>query len=58
MPLLLVDIFDRLKLLDEITLLEILGITSEDLVERFQDIIEDKADELEEELEDEDPSTD
>lgn len=52
MSLTLVDIFNRLRRLDEITLLEILDITSEDLVDRFQDLIEDKADELEEELED------
>ena len=42
----------RLQRLDEITLLEVLDISSEDLVERFKDFIEDKADELEEDLED------
>lgn len=52
MPLTLPEICDRLKSIDEVTLLEILNITSEDLVERFQDLIEEKADNLEEELED------
>ncbi len=37
--------------MDEITLLEVLEITSEDLVERFEDFIEEKADQLEEDLE-------
>lgn len=37
----------RLKQLDEITLMEVLEITSEDLVERFSDRIEDRFDELE-----------
>jgi len=49
----LVDIFDRLKRVDEVSLLEILNITSEDIVERFQDIIEEFADELEREFEEE-----
>ena len=53
MPLTLEEIKDRLKLQDEISLLEILEINSEDLVERFQDKIEDKADELEPDLEEE-----
>jgi hypothetical protein len=52
MPLTLPEICDRLKSIDEVSLLEILNITSEDLVERFQDLIEEKADNLEEELED------
>jgi hypothetical protein len=52
MPLTLPEICDRLKSIDEVSLLEILNITSEDLVERFQDLIEERADNLEEELED------
>ena len=44
------DISQHLKQLDEITLLELLGVSSEDLVDRFQDIIEDKADVLDLEL--------
>jgi len=36
------DVSDRLKQIDELTLVEMLGITSEDLVDRFSDIIEHK----------------
>lgn len=43
---------ERLKRIDEISLLEVLGITSEDLVERFADVIEDRFDELVEEMDD------
>lgn len=53
MPLTLPDICNKLKEVDEITLLEVLEISSEDIVERFQDRIEDQADRLEKELEDE-----
>ena len=53
MPLTLNEIYDKLKDIDEITLLEILNITSEDLVERFQDEIDEQADRLEKELQDE-----
>ena len=53
MPLTLPEISDRLKRVDEVSLLEVLNISSEDIVERFQDIIEENADELEKELEDE-----
>jgi hypothetical protein len=47
----LTDALDRLKQLDEITLMEILEISSEDIVDRFVDVIEDKLDQLEEDLE-------
>lgn len=57
MSLTLRDVQDRLKLLDEITLLEVLDISSEDLVDRFADRIEEKIDELEVELTD-DPEED
>ena len=50
MPLLLHEIKERLKDLDEITLLELLDITSEDLVEMFSDKIEENADKLEQEV--------
>lgn len=46
------ELKERLKRLPEIDLLEVLEISSEDLVERFQDLIEDKFDELAEELQD------
>ena len=38
---------ERMTRLDEITLLEVLNISSEELVERFADKIEDKFEELE-----------
>ena len=44
------DICDKLKQLDEITLLEVLDISSEDIVDRFLDSIEDRFDELAEEF--------
>jgi hypothetical protein len=46
------DLKDRLKHLDEVTLLEVLNISSEDLVERFSDFIEDRFDQLHAELDD------
>ena len=51
------DVRDRLKNLDEITLLEVLDISSEDIVDRFADKIEIKLDELEIELDDEEEDT-
>jgi hypothetical protein len=44
---------DRLKLQDEISVLEVLEITSEELVDRFNDKIESKLDYFLEDLEDE-----
>ena len=41
------DICDKLKRLDEVTILELLEINSEEIVNRFQDKIEDIADYLE-----------
>jgi len=38
--------------LDEITLLELLGINSYDIVERFEDLIENNYDKLMKEIED------
>lgn len=51
MALTLHDIVKRLAQLDEITLLELLNITAEDIIERFSDVIEDNADRLEKEVE-------
>ena len=42
----LTEVVERLKEIDEIDLLEALNITSEDLVDRFSDVIEDKQDKL------------
>lgn len=53
MALTLTDIKERLLRFDEVTLLEILHISSEDIIDRFEDIIQERADELEEELQDE-----
>ena len=50
MTLTFVDICDRLSNLDEVTLLEVLDISSEEKFVRFQDKIEEKADQLEEDL--------
>lgn len=49
------DIKEKLKQLDEVTLMEVLEITSEDLVERFVDIIEQKEEALENDLDDSTP---
>lgn len=54
MPLLIPEIAEKLKDWDEITLLEVLGITAEDLVDRFYDKIEDKYETLREEFDEED----
>ena len=40
-PLTLVELRERLKSLDEVALLELLNISSEDLVKAFSDFIED-----------------
>jgi hypothetical protein len=49
------DIKDKLKQLDEVTLMEVLEITSEDLAERFVDRIEQKQETLEIDLDDSTP---
>ena len=46
------DVCDRLKQQDEISVLEVLEITSEELVDRFNDKIEEKLDYFVEDLED------
>ena len=46
------DICDKLNRLDEVTILELLEINSEEIVAKFQDKIEDMADYLEELLDD------
>jgi hypothetical protein len=48
------DLKEKLKQLDEITLMEELEISSEDLVERFEDHIEVKFDRLVREYEEDD----
>jgi len=51
MALTLIDISDRLKQLPEVELLELLDISSEEIVDRFMDRIEENADNLEREVE-------
>ena len=46
------DLCHRLKQLDEVTLLELLHIRSDEIVERFEDVIIRKSFELREELAD------
>lgn len=46
------EVNERLLRLDEVSLLEVLDVSSEDIVERFQDLIESKYDTLVGELED------
>ena len=40
----------QLKQLDEIELVELLGVNSEDLIERFSDIVEDNVEKFDEAL--------
>lgn len=47
-----VELLARLKHVDEVSLLEILNISSEEIVDRFEDLIELKYDELSKEYED------
>ena len=45
-PLTLEELKERLSRFDEVTLLEMLGVDSEELVEAFTDLIESKYDKL------------
>lgn len=47
-----VELKEKLLQYDEVTLLELLDITSEELVSRFEDIIDDRYEELLEKIED------
>jgi len=49
------EIKDKLKQLDEVTVMETLEITSSDLVDRFTDRIEEKQDTLENDFDDSTP---
>jgi len=51
MSLTIHDIADLLKREDCVTILELLDIDSEELVNRFIDVLEDRADKIEKELE-------
>lgn len=50
MSLTLVELCEKLQDLDEITLMERLGVNSEELVSRFIDVVEENYDELIEEF--------
>lgn len=50
------ELKERLKTLDEITLLEVLNLSSEDLVETFESRIEARMDEFMHEFENDDDS--
>lgn len=41
------DVMQRLKHLDEISLIELLELTSDQIVDRFEDIIEENYDDIE-----------
>ena len=49
------EIKDKLKQLDEVTLMETLEITSSDLVDRFADRVEEKQDTLENDFDESTP---
>jgi hypothetical protein len=49
------DLIEKLKQLDEVTLMELLEITSEDLVDRFRDLIEKQQDTLENDFDESTP---
>ena len=57
MNLTLEELKEQLKNLDELTLLEKLEITSEELVETYSDLISERYDTLIEEYEEEDDNT-
>ena len=46
------DVCDKLEKLDEVTLLEVLEISSDEIVAKFQDKIEDNFEELSDDLDD------
>ncbi len=52
MTITFVELSEKLKRFDEVYLLEILNINSDDIVERFQDIIDERYDQLLQEVED------
>lgn len=54
MSLTLHELCEKLKQLDEISVLELLNISTEELIEKFQDEIEERYDNLTEQFEDED----
>lgn len=47
----LVELKDKLAEIEETALIDLLGVTSDQLVDRFEDIIEDKFEQLENQVE-------
>jgi hypothetical protein len=54
MSLTLPELYDKLKEVDELTLLELLEVNSDQIVEAFKDLIDDNADKLEQLFEESD----
>jgi tetrahydromethanopterin S-methyltransferase subunit B len=52
MALTINEVAEKLKQLDEITLVELLDVNSNDIVNAFMDVVEEKIDKLEGELDD------
>ena len=50
MNLTLAELKEKLMQFDEIDLIELLDLTSEDILERFEDIVEDKFETLQKEI--------
>lgn len=50
MNLTLAELKEKLMQFDELDLIELLGLTSEDILERFEDIVEDKFEILQKEI--------
>lgn len=46
------DIIDDLRRLDEVTLLELLHLRTEDIIDRFEDVIEAKQEQIRSQLDD------
>ena len=53
----LADMIESMKKIDEVSILEVLEISSEDLVDRFSDKIEERYDQLKEDFEEENLSS-
>lgn len=51
MPLTHNEVCEKLKMFDEISLMELLDLSAEDIVDRFEDIIEERRNLFEEDLE-------
>lgn len=58
MALLFNELLEKLRQWDEVSLLELLDIRSDDLVDRFEDIIEERQELIREALEDTDEQED